>query len=479
MKALKASRNLSSIKVEVGDNGFWYYLVTQKRDGKKLYGVIDKDTNQLFDCVYESITYIHRIDLQGYADYTINSMSGGVDNFSLFNYPMPDHFILERADTHEKLIYACDGKLIKGGFMGNLNYLGSWLIVNAKKIYTRQLDGYLRLMMVNTETGDLGLMTWDGKEVFKNDNFMIYTASKIPSNYNNTYAFNNRHLMGAVYLENLKYLVPVEYAEIRSLFTTMQFEVKLSPTETYHVFNPDVKEKFVPKNPGEQFFLDNKFEECINYYATNGVTDPNSKLYSALALYTMAVNKITVLKNHLQAPSVNKLTQYNYKEAKGLLNNAKVILQTAMLQDTLRRTQYQDAISNCDKNMGELETYNAQLKENSFGNMLLKSVLTGLAEGLKQAALNSVQNMLTGGGGRGNGSALSGSGASSTSTMGTSSSSSSRDASRKAEWESRKRAAEEQLERYQIELAKDPNNAALKHNIRSQEEIINTCNQNL
>ena len=40
------------------------------------------------------------------------------------------------------------------------------------------------------------------------------------------------------------------------------------------------------------------------------------------------------------------------------------------------------------------------------------------------------------------------------------------------EWLQRKRNAEKQLNYYQEQLKKNPNNAALKHNIRKQQEII-------
>ena len=36
---------------------------------------------------------------------------------------------------------------------------------------------------------------------------------------------------------------------------------------------------------------------------------------------------------------------------------------------------------------------NAQLKENSLGNIFLKSLLTGIAEGLKQSAIHSIHSL--------------------------------------------------------------------------------------
>ena len=77
MKELKVKYGLSSIKIEMGDNGFWYYLVSQKKGNQKCYGVISKNGNFIFECEYEDIIYINGIYKDGYVNYTFNSMSGG------------------------------------------------------------------------------------------------------------------------------------------------------------------------------------------------------------------------------------------------------------------------------------------------------------------------------------------------------------------------------------------------------------------
>ena len=249
-------------------------------------------------------------------------------------------------------------------------------------------------MRVNNEEKNMGLMTWDGNQIFDNETFLMYISNKVSGKYNNVYAFNSKNRAGAVYLENLNSIVPIEYSEIRAIFGQMKFEVKLNPTDAYHIYNKELKEKFIPKNPGEKFFVEYKYEDCIKYYATSGVLDADSKLYSASALYAIAITRIIELKNHVAVPSANKLNNYNYNEIKGILNDAKTILKSAMYQDSLRTKVYQDIINNCDTQLGQLETYNAQLKENSFGNQILKSILAGISEGLKQAALNSINSSI-------------------------------------------------------------------------------------
>ena len=57
--------------------------------------------------------------------------------------------------------------------------------------------------------------------------------------------------------------------------------------------------------------------------------------------------------------------------------------------------------------------------------------------------------------------------------------SSSNNASKIAEWEARKRNAEQMLISYRERLVREPNNAATKQMIRSQEEVLRTCNEQL
>lgn len=393
MKELKKEYNLNYISIQVGDNGFWYFLGSKNVNNKKCYGVISKDRKVIFDFKYESIVYINEISKEGYTEYTFPSMIGGTDKFLLYNHKMPGHFLLDEAERVK--ICTIDGETICSDIKNDeIYYVGSWLIINAKKIYTRQLNGFKRLMLVNNETKNMGLMTWDGKEIFKTENFLIYITSKEASTYNNAYTFNNNNKMGAIYMEDLNSLVPTEYLEISASYTDKSFMVKLNPSDKLHKYNPGINEKFVPKNAGEQFYIDHKYEECIKYYSEAGVKDPDSKLFSASALYSIALTRIINLINHVQAPEVNKLKDYNYDEIKKLLEDSKTILQTSIIQDSVRSDRYLNIINNCDKSLNDLYTYNEQLKENSFANKLVNAILMGISEGLKQAALNSVNNLI-------------------------------------------------------------------------------------
>ena len=91
-------------------------------------------------------------------------------------------------------------------------------------------------------------------------------------------------------------------------------------------------------------------------------------------------------------------------------------------------------------------------------------------------------NALTGGSSN-SGSSYSGgsysSGGSYNTTTTSGSSSKGIDQSKLADWQSRKANAERLLEKYREQLRRDPDDAALKSKIRSQEGVLRTCNEHI
>lgn len=469
IKKLREDKGFSQVQIIVGDNGFWFYLVEKKVGKGKLYGVVKNDNSVLFNTDYNSITYINGIGQDGYSEYTFPSMTGGRDAFKLYNYSMPHHFILEKGE--EKIIVSTDGEVLKQGIFSDIKYLGSWLICNASKIYTRNLNGFLKLMLVNMDSKNMGLLTWNGQEVFPNDNFLMTITSRLGRVYNNVYAYNNKSYMGAVYLENLGMIVPTVYSEIQALHDKKEFMVKVSPVDTFHVYKNDLKENFIPKNLGEEYFLSHKYEDCIKYYSEYGVDLPEAKLYVSSAMQALALNQIIILKNHNDFPARNKLNGYNYNEAKTLLINSTEILETAKIQDSIKTKQYDEVINNNNRYLADLDMQAQKMDDNSLVNVVFSKVLSGMVEGIKVAAVNSIKSMIV----NDNNSDIHGKsykGNSSNSSYNIGSSSSNENEKYRLEWLQRKSNAEKQLQYYQEKLKKDPNNAALKHNIKKQQENI-------
>ena len=394
MKELK-SQGYKSVKIQTTeDEGFWYFSVRKKINNKWLYGVFSKDKEKLFDCKYTNINYIAQIEKDGYKTYTYNAYGGGTYDVSIYNYAMPGHFILYDTENKKTSIALVDGSIIKES-SDDLRILGSWIFTNSKNIYAKKEDSFIRLV-IDHENNDLGLMTWDGKTILKNENFRFEINSHRNDLSNGVFVMDSKNI-GGFFLEDLSVIAPVIYDRLSLEYKERVIKVKLSPTDTMHVYNPDVEDNFKPKNKGEELFSECKFKECIEYYAKEGVADPDSKFYSAHSMYSIASIEINNLMNYINAPSGNTVYGYNYDDAKSLLEGAIKILSAAAIQDTLREDVYKENLQIYYKELEKLEENHTKLleifrkKENSFGNMLAKSVMTGLVNGLTNAAIKSIE----------------------------------------------------------------------------------------
>lgn len=394
IKSLK-NNGFNSVKVEVGDNGFWYFKVNKKVDGTNLYGAYDCNENVLFECKYSAILYLSEIKEDGYREFTFGTMTGEYESASLYCYAMPGHFLLDGIGGVDKYIALTDGTVISEFKVPSVFALGSWLFTNHKKMYTRELGGYRKLIIANNESKDMGMRKWDGTKLLDNNYFLMTITLKKNNTYNANLVFDTNACVGAFFLEDLNLIVPTEYSEIQANYNTKTFDVKLSPIDRMHPFDPNVKERYIPKNDGERFIRQYKYNEAIEYYANAGVDDPDSKFFSANAMASIGVNHSMVLLNHLQNPYGNSLKGYDYNEAKTLLVNSIEVLKTAVIQDTARADIYEENMKTYKRYLNQLENNNSLLKQNSFGNQLLNAVLAGLADGIKNAAVQSVQNIVS------------------------------------------------------------------------------------
>lgn len=393
IKSLK-DNGYKSVEIKVGDNGFWYFLVKMKVGGKNLYGAFDSNDNVLFECKYSNIIYISEIKEDGYQNFTYNTINGGVETVPLYCYAMPGHFLLDGDKATNRYVALTDGKIISEFESNSLTPVGSWLFTNCNKMYTRELEGYRKLTIVNNESKNMGMRKWDGNKLLDDAYFLMLITVKKSNTYNANMAFDTNACVGAFFLENLNMIVPTVYNEVQADYNKKTFNVKLSPIDRMHPYDPNIKEKYTPKNDGEKYIKQYKYKEAIEFYSKEGVNDPDSKFFSANAMASIGLSHSIILLNHLQNPNNNSIKGYNYNEAKTMLINSIEILKTAIIQDSIRADIYQENIKTYQGYLNQLENNNRLLKQNGLGNQLLNAVLSGLADGIRNAAVQSVHNLV-------------------------------------------------------------------------------------
>lgn len=388
---LKERYGYSSVSVKYVDGmpNYFYYLIEKKNGNKKVYGIVNSDGKVIFEPKYDSYLIHGAIKDKGYYDYTLPEISGGTTTVTLYNHPVPIHILLSEGDKFH--IYYLDGTPIATDIEGNARTLGSWIFVNSQKIYARFINGRQKVMAVNNETKNMGLLTWDGVQLIKNENFLFMITSHSGKDRNLCNVFNNNNKTGGFCLEDPTLIAPTEFSEFGYDNDIHKFKVKLGAADKWEIFDPDKGYSFVPKNDGERFYQAHDYENCIKFYADQGIDDPDAKLYAALSMYTIGYNRIINLSNHIQN-SANKLNNYNYDEIYNILNDAKTVSETGKIQDPDRAEQFNDVINNCDLRLSELNTLNAQLPP-SFGEALTNAFLNALTNGLMNAAYRSIDRL--------------------------------------------------------------------------------------
>ena len=480
IKELK-SIGFKSVKIKTGDNGFWYFLVGNKVDGKVLYGVITADKEVLFDCKYTAITYASQIAEDGYTDYRFGS-----GTVSIYNNAMPGYFKLYDSNTNKISIALVDGSIINE--ISEDDYiLGSWIVTNMKEIVTKFINGTQHLVLSNNETEDMGFTTWDGKQLAKNENSLIEITSKTDDTYNSVFVHANNKV-GAFFLEEQSLIVPTEYLNVQVNYADTTFEVRLTHLDRLHYYRPSVRETFVPKNKGQEHFLRGEYKECVDFFCAEENLDPESMFYYAHAEYNIANSIINKLEYYISATLAINIPGYDYNSTKKMLGSAIKLLDIASAQDVERKDIYNEYIETYKSELNRLEVNNSKLElrrynRQQFRNQLAGAVLTGVVVGVTSGLTNSQQSTSTS---SKSNSASTSSASLSSGNVGVYNTSSSSTTSTRtvdhakiAEWQTRKARAERMIQEYQQQLIKDPNDASIKNMIRSQENIIRNCNEQI
>ena len=333
----------------------------------------------------------------------------------------------------------------------------------------------------------MGFTTWDGKQLAKNENSLIEITSKTNDTYNSVFVHANNKV-GAFFLEVQSLIVPTEYLNVQVNYADTTFEVKLTHLDRLHYYNPCVRETFVPKNKGQEHFLRGEYKECVDFFCAEENLDPESMFYYAHAEYNIANRIINKLEYYISATLAINIPGYDYNSTKKMLGSAIKLLDIASAQDVERKDIYNEYIETYKSELNRLEVNNSKLElrrynRQQFRNQLAGAVLTGVVVGVTSGLTNSQQSTSTS---SKSNSASTSSASLSSGNVGVYNTSSSSTTSTRtvdhakiAEWQTRKARAERMIQEYQQQLIKDPNDASIKNMIRSQENIIRNCNEQI
>ena len=294
--------------------------------------------------------------------------------------------------------------------------------------------------------------------------------------------------VGGLLLDDVNNSVPCSFSEVMYDFTKKCWKIKRSRESDYAIYNKDTDYNKSFRDKGEELFEKGKYAEVIGFYANDGIAAPRAKFFTGVSLMNLGREQILNLENsirYLSCPWKGFECTFDLPLAKKQLETAKTMLESYLKEDTIynksakssllvinyylrglpqKEQAYQKALKDLKERKEQAKLAQIQRereiqqRKNEQSSQIMMAILGGFAKALLSGG-NTTQQSYRNSGSVSSGNVSSGN-------------SSSKNDKYRQEWLQRKRNAEKQLDYYQEKLKKDPNNAALKHNIRKQQEII-------
>lgn len=399
MKSEKKTHGYHSISIRESNDGFYCYIYSLKTGNEIKYGVLDKDFNEFFPCEYDDLNIIPPYS-RGYHNFSVPAFNGQHDVASLFTYASPTLICMTKGDSY--YLYTVNREQVSK-FEGNVFILGNWVFTGIKDLrqrFVKEYNGFRKIVFTQMNKEDrLGMYKWDGTEIISPDHiwFTFNDHTNGVVNYANTYTEAG---VGGFILEELTYKIPSVCSAISFDREKLVFKIKKSPTDVEHVYDPSEDLELTPANLGEELFRKAQFKEALEYFSTEGVSDADSKIYAAFCLLRLSTDIIDPMESYIQDRAGHaKPSVYNYQEIKEMLETSKMLLDECKLQDSSREALCNENLAWVGKQMGRLEAIEADLKHNSFGNMLLRAVaegvVSGIANGLTRSVNRAIDNVLS------------------------------------------------------------------------------------
>ncbi len=267
----KANKNVKKVEVKIEEDGYWYFSLKGEKDK---YGAADSTGRIIIPVEYELISYHSALD-EGTTTETRYSqfpslIDGSYVHKTDYWHKKCDAVFLATKQDELHSLYSTDGELLRGQIKGTIE----------------RLPGYWKISRFGKE----GLLSSNGETIYETEyNFIRIDGAKC---YVDKYD-NGTKYHGAMMLDGSGPTVPCKFYGV--LFNkyykdyvnnyTCGWEVRTNAVAyRYEEFNPDSVYITTPRDDGEVFFSQDKFDEVIRFYESNGIDAPWAKYFTAKAL---------------------------------------------------------------------------------------------------------------------------------------------------------------------------------------------------
>lgn len=490
VKSLTKTTKTKKIFIREEIDGFRYFLLQDKYG---LIGIADLEGKLIIPIENKAIYYFPALS-KGYCNIEYIDEKSTIEYIAyLFHPETKATFFCQ--NTSDCVFYSTTGKTFNRTKSTEISILPGYVIAgdNYLSIGCSYSDIYISTSLYGSRN-NIHLYTYDGTVFVENSNeirLCLNTYSKEDSfvKYGHRIAATGiATKYGAFKLENKSDSIPCQFDDI-SIFKKEWFvsQTSMDKSEKYIA-----NQNYGYRDKGQEYYEQKKYDDVINFYAKEGIKASWAKFYTGVSLYKKGMVEIDAAKSCIGLMNKYDETQsfsFDLDIAKQLLSTSIASLEAYIKEDTIYASWAETYRNFAEESLKEIPTIEKKyslalnaLKERREEARLAeiqrkreeqqrkiqerKALLVGILSGFTEALLSNSVHTNSSQSSYNSGSRISN----------TSSSSSNKDNVHRQEWMQRKSNAEKQLNYYQEKLKKDPNNAALKHNIRKQQEIIQNCN---
>lgn len=495
MKELKKTMSLQKIVVRQENDGFRYFLLSTKNG---LMGICNIVGKSIMPLQMKTIYYFPKTS-RGYFGLTCNDLLYEKKNYLLYHGDTDASFVAH--DFNDNcLIVDLNGQIKSKKQCLNLSVLPGYIIMSSEPL---RISSWPSL---DNSHGEFETIHYEKIRMLGGKHLSLYSSEGIcmvkdadEIDFRHKNDLNDKMInyskridgiekVGGLLLDDVNNSVPCFFSEVMYDFTKKCWKIKRSTESDYAIYNKDTDYNKSFRDKGEELFEKRNYAEVIKFYANDGIAAPWAKFFTGVSLMNLGREQILNLESsirYLSCPWKGFECTFDLPLAKKQLETAKTMLESYLKEDTIynksakssllvishylrelpqKEQAYQKALKDLKERKEQAKLAQIQRereiqqRKNEQSSQIMMAILGGFAKALLSGGNTTQQSY------RNNGTVSSG-------NVSSGNSSSKNDKYRQ-EWLQRKRNAEKQLDYYQEQLKKDPNNAALKHNIRKQQEII-------
>ena len=478
------------------EDGFRYIFLSSKYGKKGIYSV---DGQCILPLKMDKVYYFPRMS-EGYSDITCSDQNGKTREYHLYHGNTDASFFC--VDGINSMITDISGRVKAEKRDKRFCLFPGYILIGTEDLTTMLTT----LVEYKTEIVHLFAIAYNSSlSLYSTDGKVIVSGAKEISFPDKSHLKDNHIVFekrnagiiqkGGLLLDNLSDSVPCLFSDISYHYPKDSSEkaywsIKKSKNSDYEVYDKNRNYKVLYRDKGEELFEKGNYQGVINFYAKEGISAPWAKYFTGISLYELGakeVSGITLCTKYLNDnyEELGNSFSFDLEMAQKQFELSKQILNAYLEEDSLykgkaklylsiidmniselpqKELAYQNAIKNLEKRKEQAKLAQIQRereiqqRKNEQSSQIMMAILGGFAKALLSGG-NTTQQTYRNSGSVSSGNVSSGN-------------SSSKNDKYRQEWLQRKRNAEKQLDYYQEQLKKNPNNAALKHNIRKQQEII-------